>query len=106
MNLLRQLYLLLIFAILLGGCGNNDQEQMIGRRGTPVRPVELMITDYGRPAQSVLAQEQILHRDNGEEPQTLDPHLAEGIPSAHILRDLFEGLTTESPEGRIIPGPP
>ena len=31
-------------------------------------------------------------------------HLAEGIPSSHILRDLFEGLTTESPDGRIIPG--
>jgi len=45
-----------------------------------------------------------LHRDNGQEPQTLDPHLAEGLPSAQILRDLFEGLTSESPEGRIIPG--
>jgi len=77
---------------------------MTYRRGAPVRPVELMTTDYGRPVQSVLAREQILHRDNGEEPQSLDPHLAEGSPSAHILRDLFEGLTSESPEGRIIPG--
>ncbi len=45
-----------------------------------------------------------MNRDNGQEPQTLDPHLAEGLASAHILRDLFEGLTAESPDGRIIPG--
>ena len=58
----------------------------------------------GRPDPSVLAEEQFLIRGNGEEPQTLDPHLAEGIPSSHILRDLFEGLTTEAPDGRVIPG--
>ncbi len=46
----------------------------------------------------------ILRRGNGEEPQTLDPHLATGVPAAHILRDLFEGLTTESMAGEIIPG--
>jgi len=77
---------------------------MTSRRGAPVRPVELMITDYGRPDPSVLASHQELHRDNGAEPQTLDPHLAEGMASAHILRDLFEGLTAEAPDGRIIPG--
>ena len=104
MNLLRQTFLLLVFAILLGGCGSDDQEQMTGRYGAPVRPVELMITDYGRPDPSVLASHQELHRDNGAEPQTLDPHLAEGMASAHILRDLFEGLTAEAPDGRIIPG--
>ena len=104
MNLLRQTFLLLVFAILLGGCGSDDQEQMTGRYGAPVRPVELMITDYGRPDPSVLASHQELHRDNGAEPQTLDPHLAEGMASAHILRDLFEGLTSEAPNGRIIPG--
>lgn len=58
----------------------------------------------GRPAAEVLADRQVLHRDNSEEPQTLDPHLAEGVPSANILRDLFEGLTAESPDGRVVPG--
>ncbi len=62
------------------------------------------MTEDGRPDPSVLAQEQVLRRDNGGEPATLDPHLAEGVPSAHILRDLFEGLTSESPQGRVIPG--
>ncbi len=45
-----------------------------------------------------------LHRGNGAEPQSLDPHRAEGVPSSHLLRDLYEGLTTETPDGRIIPG--
>ena len=76
----------------------------MGGRDRHERPVELILTEDGRPAASVLAQIQELHRNNGEEPQTLDPHLAEGLPSAHILRDLFEGLTAESPEGRIVPG--
>ena len=104
MNQLRQFFLLIAFALLLGACGNDNQEHMIGGRDRHVRPVELVLTEDGRPALSVLAQEQEFHRNNGEEPQTLDPHLAEGLPSAHILRDLFEGLTAESPEGRIIPG--
>jgi oligopeptide transport system substrate-binding protein len=52
----------------------------------------------------VLAEEQVVFRGNGEEPATLDPQLALGVPSSHILRDLFEGLTTESPDGKLIPG--
>ena len=58
----------------------------------------------GRPHPAVLAEDQTVIRGNGEEPQTLDPHQAEGTPSANILRDLFEGLTTEAPDGDIIPG--
>ena len=73
-------------------------------REPQVRPVELVLRDDGSPHPAVLAKQQVLFRDNGGEPQTLDPHLAEGIPSNRILRDLFEGLTAESPEGRIIPG--
>jgi len=102
MNLLRPLFLLSALSFLLGSCGNDQQNQVAG--GRHAQPVELELTEDGRPALSVLAEEQELHRDNGEEPQTLDPHLAEGLASAHILRDLFEGLTAESPEGRIIPG--
>ena len=51
-----------------------------------------------------LAEKQELHKGNGSEPQTLDPHRAEGVPSANILRDLFEGLTSETPDGAVIPG--
>ncbi len=51
-----------------------------------------------------LASEQVLHRGNGAEVQTLDPHKAEGVPSSNILRDLYEGLTIEAPDGTVIPG--
>ncbi|MDG1462662.1 MAG: peptide ABC transporter substrate-binding protein [Gammaproteobacteria bacterium] len=46
----------------------------------------------------------LLRKSNGAEPQTLDPHLAEGVPAGNILRDLYEGLTIEAPDGAIIPG--
>ncbi len=51
-----------------------------------------------------LAEEQVLHRGNGAEVQTLDPHKAEGVPSSHVLRDLYQGLTSEAPTGEVIPG--
>ncbi len=46
----------------------------------------------------------ILRRGNGEEPDTLDPHLSEGVPAGNIIRDLFQGLTSESADGTIVPG--
>ncbi len=51
-----------------------------------------------------LAAKQVLHKGNGAEPQTLDPHKAEGVPSSNIQRDLYEGLVGESPTGELIPG--
>jgi oligopeptide transport system substrate-binding protein len=51
-----------------------------------------------------LAEVQVLHRGNGAEPQTLDPHRGEGVPSSNLHRDLFEGLTIEAPDGAVIPG--
>jgi oligopeptide transport system substrate-binding protein len=68
------------------------------------QPVDLVLLEDGRPDPAVLAVEQVVFRGNGEEPRTLDPHQAEGLPSAHILRDLFEGLTTITADGDIIPG--
>ena len=50
------------------------------------------------------AGEKVLRKGNSAEPQTLDPHKAEGVPSSNILRDLFEGLTSEAPDGTVVPG--
>lgn len=50
------------------------------------------------------AAEQVLRRGNAVEPETLDPHKAEGTNTSNILRDLYEGLTAEAPDGSIIPG--
>jgi oligopeptide transport system substrate-binding protein len=44
------------------------------------------------------------NRGNSAEPVTLDPHRSEDVATGNILRDLFEGLTTEDRDGSIIPG--
>jgi oligopeptide transport system substrate-binding protein len=95
---------LLVCSVLgLAACGDRQ-----GDFGRPLEqrshPVELVLLESGRPDPSVLADEQIVYRGNGDEPETLDPHLAQDVPSSHILRDLFEGLTTESADGDLIPG--
>lgn len=48
--------------------------------------------------------EVVLHRGNGAEPETLDPHQATGFPEALIIYDLFEGLVARGPDGRFGPG--
>lgn len=81
------------FALGLAGCGGEGPSPAPAPHG----PV-------GGESGAELAQEQVLHRGNGTEPQTLDPHRAEGVPSSNILRDLFEGLVAEAPNGELIPG--
>lgn len=92
----------LVTLAVLTACGERSSQPVSPGQNRP-QPVELVLID-GRPAPEVLAQQQVLRRGNGEEPRTLDPHLSEGVPAGNILRDLFEGLTTEAPDGDIIPG--
>ena len=96
--------LLLAVAVLcLGACSERSED--FGAPGDRrAQPVDLVLLENGRPDPAVLAAGQVVHRGSGEEPETLDPHLATGAPSSHILRDLFEGLTTESADGELIPG--
>ena len=47
---------------------------------------------------------QHLTRNNGSEPESLDPAVAESVGANNITRDLFEGLTANDAAGRIIPG--
>jgi oligopeptide transport system substrate-binding protein len=47
---------------------------------------------------------QTLIRNNGSEPETLDPALAESVGSNNISRDLFEGLTAVDSRDRVWPG--
>jgi len=91
-------------ALFVSGCDNPGAPQAPQQPIRLAEPVPLVFDDLGRPAPEILAARQALHRGNGEEPQTLDPHRAEGVPTANILRDLFEGLTTTAPDGRIVPG--
>lgn len=43
-------------------------------------------------------REGVLYVGNGTEPQTLDPHIATGIPESQIISALFEGLIQKNPE--------
>jgi len=45
-----------------------------------------------------------LHRGLGAEPPSIDPAAASDINSDQVMRDLYEGLTTEAPTGAAIPG--
>ena len=47
---------------------------------------------------------QTMVRNNGSEPETLDPALAESVGANNIIRDLFEGPTGMDSQGRVVPG--
>jgi oligopeptide transport system substrate-binding protein len=85
------------------GCGREEPAtgaELPARWNLP----ELQFTAEGRPDPSILAPVQIIHRGNGSQPQGLDPHLTEGVPSANVQRDLFESLVVEAPDGSSVPG--
>jgi oligopeptide transport system substrate-binding protein len=48
--------------------------------------------------------ESVLHRGNGAEPETLDPHKSTGVTENNIENDIFEGLVAWSADGQITPG--
>ena len=56
------------------------------------------------PPGTVLHPTQTLIRNNGSEPETLDPAVAESVGAHNIMRDLFEALTANDSDGKIIPG--
>ena len=101
---MKRFALAVTMAVLFAACGVPDPADEVERAPRLPVPMELILDEEGRPVPEVLADDQVLHRGNGEEPQTLDPHLAEGVPTSNLLRDLFEGLTTTAPDGLIVPG--
>jgi len=58
----------------------------------------------GAMAPAPAAAEMVLHRGNGAEPETLDPHKSTGEGESWIQYDLFEGLMTLDAKGNLIPG--
>jgi len=56
------------------------------------------------PPGTQLHATQTLVRSNGSEPESMDPAVAETVPSNQILRDLFEGLTATDTSGKTVPG--
>lgn len=45
-----------------------------------------------------------LRRGNAADPETLDPQRARSVSAGNVLRDVFEGLVTENPDGTLVPG--
>jgi len=56
------------------------------------------------PAGAQLAVEQQIVRHIKDEPASLDPLKAVGLPEIQVIRDLFEGLTNQDAQGKIVPG--
>lgn len=56
------------------------------------------------PPGTQLHATQTLIRNNGSEPETLDPAVAESVGAHNLMRDLFEGLTANDGAGKIVPG--
>jgi oligopeptide transport system substrate-binding protein len=56
------------------------------------------------PAGTQLHATQTIIRNNGSEPETLDPAVAESVGANNITRDLFEGLTANDSDGKLVPG--
>ncbi|GAA5178542.1 ABC transporter substrate-binding protein [Niveibacterium umoris] len=56
------------------------------------------------PAGTPLHPVQEIVRGNGTEPATLDPNKSEGRPESNMAVELFEGLVSLSPDGKVIPG--
>ncbi len=81
---------LLIMAALTA-CGNNNSADVPNQAS---RNSPLTLADGST----------VFRRGNGAEPETLDPHRAQSVTSSNILRDIYEGLVNQSPEGELIPG--
>ena len=48
--------------------------------------------------------EVVLNRGNSMDPESLDPHKTSTVNEAHVLRDLFSGLTMQDANAKVIPG--
>ncbi|MBK0094999.1 peptide ABC transporter substrate-binding protein [Erwinia sp. S63] len=56
------------------------------------------------PEGAQLAPTQEIVRHIKDEPASLDPMKAVGLPEIQVMRDLFEGLTNQDAHGKIVPG--
>ncbi|MEM6159244.1 peptide ABC transporter substrate-binding protein [Erwinia sp. P6884] len=56
------------------------------------------------PSGTELAARQEIVRHIKDEPASLDPAKAVGLPEIQVIRDLFEGLTNQDAKGNIVPG--
>ncbi|CCG87341.1 peptide ABC transporter substrate-binding protein [Erwinia piriflorinigrans] len=74
----------------------------------PLAVLALIITSVAHaadvPPGAQLAQRQEIVRHIKDEPASIDPAKAVGLPEIPVIRDLFEGLTNQDASGNIVPG--
>ncbi|WOI55721.1 peptide ABC transporter substrate-binding protein [Palleronia sp. LCG004] len=51
-----------------------------------------------------LAEDQTFSYRELDQPASFDPQLVEGVPGAHVVQQLFEGLMIQDDQGELIPG--
>jgi oligopeptide transport system substrate-binding protein len=86
---MNKVYLVLVLtALLIAGCGGDASSTGANDTSTDASNNEGVV----------------FHRGNGSEPDTLDPHRSEETSASEVLRDLYEGLTTEDIDANITPG--
>ncbi|GIK35672.1 MAG: peptide ABC transporter substrate-binding protein [Gammaproteobacteria bacterium] len=88
----RAALLPVLLCCLLAGCG--ERTAVPSASAGPV----------GGPGGQERAQQQLLRKGNGAEPESLDPHRTESVAASNIERDLFEGLVLETEDGELVPG--
>ncbi|MDH4165771.1 MAG: peptide ABC transporter substrate-binding protein [Gammaproteobacteria bacterium] len=76
----------------VAGCGGRDGDA--SKTGSAAKTGSTVPSDFDPT---------VLRRGNGPEPETLDPQLARTEGAFHILRDVFEGLTSIGPDGSPVP---
>ncbi|MFE8697155.1 peptide ABC transporter substrate-binding protein [Cytobacillus sp. FJAT-53684] len=92
-NISAMLAVLLSLILILTGCFNStEQVQKKKDEGQE----EMESSEDNGP--------KILRTNNSSEPGSLHPGTAQGSHDSWILEHTFEGLTTKSPDGKIIPG--
>nr|WP_272889045.1 ABC transporter substrate-binding protein [Duffyella gerundensis] len=71
----------------------------------------LLVASYGStafaadvPPGTQLAEKQEIVRHIKDEPASLDPAKAVGLPEIQVIRDLYEGLTNQNASGKVVPG--
>ena len=76
-----------------------------------MKSLKILVTAFAVLAAPVAASQApasgapvMLHRGNGAEPDTLDPHKATGQWENNIIGDMMMGLTTDDVRGEPIPG--
>ncbi len=66
--------------------------------------LSLGLVSCGGGGDSTADKARTLHIGNSAEPLSLDPHQASGTWENRIIGDMLQGLTTDDPQGRPIPG--